>query len=286
MVIDCKGLKCPQPVINTKKYFDSIEKGEATIIVDNEVAKNNILKLAESNSLKAEVKEEEGNFSITLTKEECCCNSMTFDKKRFTIVISTDKLGNGDDQLGTMLMKSYIFALSESENQPTDLVFLNGGVKLATEGSLVLDNLKKMQDNGTNISSCGTCLDFYNLKDKLAIGEITNMYSIVEKMNNADNTIKIWYLNFKEKEGCLVEEFYLITFENTFNAMNGEDVLKKSNIKCIVMPTPTSITKSCGISLKIDKNSMEPVQKVIDNGQIVVKDIYIRQGNEYKKVMC
>lgn len=83
-----------------------------------------------------------------------------------------------------------------------------------------------------------------------------------------------------------MEEFYLITFENTFNAMNGEDVLKKSNIKCIVMPTPTSITRSCGISLKVDKESMKPVQEVIQNGQIVVKDIYIRQENEYKKVMC
>lgn len=190
MIIDCKGLKCPQPVINTKKYFDSIEKGEATVIVDNEVAKNNILKLASSSNFKSSVKEEDGIFSITLTKEEGCCTAILSDKK-FTVVISSDKLGNGDDQLGSVLMKSYIFALSESEKLPDDLLFLNSGVKLTTEGSIVLDNLQKMQDNGTKIASCGTCLDFYGIKDKLAIGEITNMYAIVEKMNNADNTIKI-----------------------------------------------------------------------------------------------
>ena len=88
-------------------------------------------------------------------------------------------------------MKSYIFALSEADLIPNDLLFINGGVKLTIEDSPVLDSLKKLISRGTNILVCGTCLDFFNVKDKLSIGEITNMYTIVELMNNADNTIKL-----------------------------------------------------------------------------------------------
>ena len=189
--IDCRGLKCPQPVINTKKYFDSIEEGIAEIVVDNEVAKNNIVKLAENSSLKCEVMEKDGNYYVKINKERCQCEVMELTSEKFTIVVSTDKLGLGDDKLGAALMKSYMFALAESESIPQDMLFLNSGVKLAVEGSEVLESLNKLKDRGVSIASCGTCLDFYGLKDKLTIGEITNMYTIIEKMNNADKTIKI-----------------------------------------------------------------------------------------------
>lgn len=189
-IIDCKGLKCPAPVINTKKYFDTIEKGQAKVIVDNEVAKNNICKLADSNGFTYEVLEDGEFFNITITKENCGCEIMNFDKET-AIIISSDKLGGGDDKLGETLMKSYLFALSESSELPTNLVFLNGGVKLVIEGSPCLESVEKISKEGVNILSCGTCLDFYGIKEKLAIGEITNMYTIVEIMNKAQNTIKL-----------------------------------------------------------------------------------------------
>lgn len=189
-IIDCKGLKCPAPVINTKKYFDSIKSGEATVIVDNEVAKNNITKLASSSGYKFETSCEKNLYYIKITKECCSLNTKSSSKK-FTIVISTDKLGVGDDKLGSVLMKSYLYALSESSNLPTDLIFLNGGVRLTTEGSECIESIKSLSDKGVSILSCGTCLDFYGLKAKLLVGEISNMYTIVEKMNNADLTIKI-----------------------------------------------------------------------------------------------
>jgi len=190
-IIDCKGLKCPQPVINTKKYFDSIEEGQATIIVDNEVSKNNVSKFAESNGFKSKVQEKDGLYHIVITKEDCSCKLMNFNEKNLTIVVTNDKLGLGDDKLGLTLMKSYFYALSESDILPSDLLFLNAGVKLSTEGSDCLDSIKKLKERGVNVLSCGTCLDFYNLKEKLAIGEITNMYTIIEKMNSADKTIKL-----------------------------------------------------------------------------------------------
>lgn len=188
--IDCRSLKCPQPVINTKRYFDNIEQGEAEVIVDNEVAKNNISKFCESNNYKFDVEEKEGFYYIRVLKEK---DNLLKEKNEETLVIliTTDKLGVGDDTLGATLMKSYIYALSEADKLPKDLLFLNSGVKLVAEGSEVLESLKKLRDRGVNIASCGICLDFYNLKEKVSVGEITNMYTIVEKMNGAANTIKL-----------------------------------------------------------------------------------------------
>lgn len=190
-IIDCKGLKCPAPVINTKKYFDSIESGEATVIVDNEAAKNNVTKLASSSGYRFETTYEKNLYYIKITKECSCCTGINSISKKFTIVISSNKLGTGDDKLGSVLMKSYLYALSESSNLPTDLIFLNGGVMLTTEGSECIESIKLLSDKGVNILNCGTCLDFYGLKEKLLIGEVSNMYTIVEKMNGADLTIKI-----------------------------------------------------------------------------------------------
>jgi selenium metabolism protein YedF len=189
--IDCNGLKCPQPVINTKKYFDSIEKGEAEVIVDNEVAKTNISKFCQSNDLKFSVEEKSGLFHIKIIKEGNKSGTTEADKNTLVILVTSDKLGEGDDTLGATLMKSYMYALSESDKLPADLLFLNSGVRLVTEGSPVIESLNKLKERGVNIASCGVCLDFYGMKDKLQVGEITNMYTIIEKMNTAGNTIKL-----------------------------------------------------------------------------------------------
>lgn len=193
-LIDCRGLNCPMPVINTKKYFDTIELGVAEVIVDNEIAKNNIVKFANTNALEVSFIEEDGNFKLTLIKGEAALTleeNITDKNEKFTVVIGQDKLGNGDDALGEILIKGYIFALSEADVIPTDILFFNSGVKLAVEGSVVLDSLKALEEKNVRIQVCGTCLDFYNLKDKLAIGEISNMYSIVETMNSSDKVVNI-----------------------------------------------------------------------------------------------
>jgi len=191
-IIDCKGLLCPIPVVNTKKYFDSIESGESTVIVDNLVAKNNIVKLAVGSGYKNIVEEKDELYFIKITKDKCEVANVQISKnKKITLLVSTDKLGLGDDELGAILMKSYIFALSEADTIPNDILFINGGVKLTTSDSPVLDSLKKLISRGANILVCGVCLDFYNIKDKLSVGEISNMYTIVQLMNNADNTIKL-----------------------------------------------------------------------------------------------
>ncbi|MCJ7687995.1 MAG: sulfurtransferase-like selenium metabolism protein YedF, partial [Clostridiaceae bacterium] len=160
-IIDCKGLQCPIPVVQTKKYFDSIESGESTIIVDNLVAKNNIVKLASGSGYKSVVDAKEKLYFIKITKEKCeILDIETTEKKKFTLVLSSDKLGMGDDNLGEMLMKSYIFALSEADIIPDDLLVINSAVKLTTNSSPVLDSLNKLIERGANILVCGVCLDF------------------------------------------------------------------------------------------------------------------------------
>jgi len=194
-IIDCKGLNCPLPVVNTKKYFDTIENGAATTIVDNEIAKNNVVKFAENANLEVNVSEKDSLYHITIVKGEGQLENFKNEKsfesnEKFTIVVSGDKLGNGDEALGEALMKSYLFALSEADIIPNNLVFLNSGVKLVVEGSLVLESINKLKERGVSIYSCGLCLDFYKIKDKVQVGEITNMYAIIEMMNSS-KTIKL-----------------------------------------------------------------------------------------------
>lgn len=111
--------------------------------------------------------------------------------EEFSIIISSDKFGDGNDVLDNILMKTYIYSLSENDVLPKNLIFLNDGVKLTIEGPPILESLNILGNRGVSILSCGTCLDFYEVKEKSAIGEITNMYAIVEIMNTSKNTIKI-----------------------------------------------------------------------------------------------
>lgn len=191
--IDCRGLVCPMPVIKTKKYFDSKDVKEALVIVDNEVAKNNILRLAKGLKLNNKFTEENGIYNISLSRGEISESLEVSEEigKELSILVSSNKLGDGDERLGETLMKVYINTLAESEVLPKNIMFINSGVLLACEGSDVIDSLNSMISKGVEIFSCGVCLDFYNLKEKLRAGEIGNMYQIIDIMNSSDNTIKL-----------------------------------------------------------------------------------------------
>ncbi|WP_026895380.1 sulfurtransferase-like selenium metabolism protein YedF [Clostridiisalibacter paucivorans] len=193
--VDARNQDCPKPVIMTKKALDSIDYGIITTLVDNEVAKENVSKLARSSNFEYTVdKTNEGDFLVSITKgevgdEEKVCIPDTF--KDITVAISSDKMGKGNDELGSILIKGFIYTLTEAVPYPATILFYNSGVKLTTEGSEVLQDLKKLEAQGVEILSCGTCLDFFNIKDKLKVGEISNMYTIVEKLKNTSNTINI-----------------------------------------------------------------------------------------------
>ena len=191
-IIDCTGLNCPIPVINTKKALANIKEGTIEVIIDNEIAKVNIEKLVNNQNMKYDVIDSEGKFIIKITKELSEEQKKAIkDNEKFTIVIGTDVMGQGSEELGRILIKGYIFALSESEVKPTDIIILNGGVKLTVEGSNVIESLRKLENEGIKIQVCGTCLEYYKVKDQLKVGEISNMYSIVETMNSSNKIINI-----------------------------------------------------------------------------------------------
>ncbi|TAH63157.1 MAG: sulfurtransferase-like selenium metabolism protein YedF [Gottschalkiaceae bacterium] len=196
--VDARNQTCPKPVIMTKKELDDMIEGTLTTIVDNEVAKENVSKLAKSLNLDYKVEKGTTNeYYIHISKGEIAkeneetgvCVPNTF--KDMVILFDKDKLGEGSEELGSILIKGYIYTLTESIPFPSALLFLNSGVNLTVEGSPVLEDLKKLESEGVEILSCGTCLDFFGLKEKLEVGEITNMYTIVEKMKNATSTITL-----------------------------------------------------------------------------------------------
>ena len=188
--IDARGLQCPQPVIMTKKALEEIAEGELTAIVDNVTARENVKRLAVNLNMEHEINEKEGCFYIKIKKTSNVKDEKAAEDS-IVIVITSDKLGQGEDALGKVLMKSYTYALTEVAPLPRTVIFINSGVRLAVEGSEVLENLRKLASMGVELICCGTCLDFYGLKEKLQVGIIGNMYSIIEKMHIASKVINI-----------------------------------------------------------------------------------------------
>ena len=192
--VNAVGLACPKPVINTKKELDKIEEGIVVVTVDNDIAKQNILKLSNSLNCKAEIiKQEKDLISIEIKKGE---NVIIEEKKQDEledkcIFISSDKIGNGNDELGAVLMKGFIYTLTESKPYPKSILLVNSGVKLSTENYDTVGNLKILEEAGVEILSCGTCLDYYGLKESLKLGSVTNMYTIVDIMKNSLQTISV-----------------------------------------------------------------------------------------------
>jgi selenium metabolism protein YedF len=193
-IVDARGKTCPQPVIMTKKEID-LGENLITTIVDNETAKQNIIKLGSKLKYNYTESVKEDGIYIILNKGEANegenLSTTIVEKKEANkiFVFGNDKLGLGSDKLGKILIKGLIYTITETKPYPDAIVFLNGGVKLTTEGSESIEDLKKLEDAGVKIVSCGTCLDFFEIKTKLLVGQVSNMYDIVEIITNSDNAI-------------------------------------------------------------------------------------------------
>lgn len=184
--IDAKGLVCPKPVILAKKALE--EHNEVCIEVDNVTSKENLEKMAVVMSLKAETKNSDNVYTITLSKTERT-RLDTEKSEAYIIVINKEFMGSGSEELGSALMKSFIYTVTEAKELPKTMLFYNGGVKLTTKGSPVLMDLKKLSESNVEILSCGTCLNYYGLTDALVVGAVTNMYEILKKQQQAGKII-------------------------------------------------------------------------------------------------
>ena len=193
--VNAVGMVCPLPVIETRKALKENEQVETT--VDNKVATENLRRMAAQMGYEDDLKEKGADrFVVTITKTqgaeraETDPDTATKAADEFVVVIDSVTMGNGAEQLGKNLMKTFIYTLTEQEVLPQRIIFYNGGVQLLTEGSEVLEDLQKLAAEGVEIYGCGACLNFYGLTEKVKVGEITNMFSIVEMMRKAYRIVK------------------------------------------------------------------------------------------------
>jgi selenium metabolism protein YedF len=189
--VDARGLACPQPVILAKKALEGHD--EVTVIVNDTTALENVKKLAAGLG-HAVVEERQGSETrITITRAGSCplAEDIISAGGPVVVTISSDTMGRGDDTLGAVLMKSLIHTLLETSPRPDSMIFFNAGVRLTVEGSDVLDDLRALADAGVEVLACGTCLNFFEIKDKLAVGAVSNMYDIARTMLNAGRLVQV-----------------------------------------------------------------------------------------------
>ena len=211
-IIDAKGLPCPQPVIKAKAVLKEMTEGTVEVLVDNEIAVQNLMKLGGYFGLKPvseKVSEEEFRVSYDVTERngemlpgdgrqpadaeavteaEACIPDAR--RKGQVVVISSDCMGTGDDELGRQLMKGFLYAQTQLDVLPDTILLYNGGAKLSAEGSQSVEDLRSLEAQGVEILTCGTCLNYYGLSGKLAVGNVTNMYDIAEKLSGAASIIR------------------------------------------------------------------------------------------------
>ena len=196
--IDCRGLACPQPVIQTKNELDQ-GVGKLLVIVDNAASRDNVTRFARSRGCEVTCRtNEDGNFHLTIIPGEVVASD-AFDAADFSCsvpatvnmvyVISSDSMGRGSDELGWALLQTYVQTIEQVEPLPSKIIFYNSGVKLVTGKSGALDALISLQAKGVEILACGTCLDFFGLKSEIKIGHISNMYEIMTAMSEAGKLV-------------------------------------------------------------------------------------------------
>ena len=204
--IDCRGMACPLPVVNAKKAAEEAQAGDTLIVlVDNEIAVQNLQRFASHKGYKVSgQKNTEKEYAVIMQianaapaapaqevaeEEEISCQPDLI-KKGMLVVLSSNTMGSGDPKLGTALMKAFVFALTKQDHLPETILCYNSGAYLTCQGADTLEDLKLLESEGVTILTCGTCLDFYGLKETLAVGGATNMYDIVERMEQARVLVK------------------------------------------------------------------------------------------------
>lgn len=201
-IVDTRGEKCPRPIIETKRALRETSIGETfKVVTDNKTSHSNISRFLSDNKIIFSVSEkngiwtfeitnERGEVSLTSAEEYCDTIESKPEASGFAVAISSEFMGYGDDELGKRLMKSFFVALSVLDDMPSMIAFYNSGVKLAINGSDVADLLQEIEKKGVEIILCGTCVDHYNLGDRIGAGKIADMYYILQKLSLAGHVVR------------------------------------------------------------------------------------------------
>ena len=190
--IDCRALRCPHPVVEVRKRLIARPGEPINVLVGDETARENVTRLAKSQGYEIRTAAAEEGYALELipgvTAVALPLGAPVSGKT--VVFIASEAMGSGSAELGRLLMKNFLFTLTELDPVPDILLFVNGGVKLASAGSEALEALEKLACLGADIASCGLCLDYFHLKDQLAIGRVTNMLDIAETLRQAGRTLR------------------------------------------------------------------------------------------------
>jgi len=201
--VNAIGDACPIPVVKTKNAIRELGgSGVVEVSVDNEIAVQNLLKMAKQKEYEASFEKKSnteyivtvnvngGEASEAKPVTKTTVKSDEIKLKETIVVIDSDKMGDGDEEFSKTLLKGFIYALSSQDIPPAKILFYNTGVRITTEGSASIEDLKVLENAGAKIYSCGACLNNYGLSEKLLVGEVTNMYDIVSYLMEADLVIR------------------------------------------------------------------------------------------------
>ena len=204
--LDARGCPCPQPLIKTRRLWKTLNAGDRfQVLVDNDIAHINLMTFLNDQDANPQVTREgedwvilatrSGNLSqpgVKLPQQPAVDKPEPVNKAVLTdyaVVLKSECMGQGDDDLGAILVKGYLNALRELDQKPATIILYNGGAKLAAKGSGAETALKALEDESVDVIVCGACIDFFELNDSLAAGRISNMYEIAEKTAAAGHVV-------------------------------------------------------------------------------------------------
>ena len=191
-IVDCRNMTCPMPVVTVKRALEEASGESVKVLLDEGAPRENVARFAASRGFQVEEALEGEGYAMLISGASRESTSTQSEKGGQSVfLIASDCLGDGQEELGRLLMKNFIITLLDLSEIPERMLFLNRGIFLTTEGSEVIEALEKLANRGVEILSCGVCLDFFNRREKLCTGSVTNMFTIAESMLRAGSVIRL-----------------------------------------------------------------------------------------------
>ena len=191
-IVDCRNMTCPMPVVTVKRALEEASGESVKVLLDEGAPRENVARFAASRGFQVEEALEGEGYAMLISGASRESTSTQPEKGGQSVfLIASDCLGDGQEELGRLLMKNFIITLLDLSEIPERMLFLNRGIFLTTEGSEVIEVLEKLANRGVEILSCGVCLDFFNRREKLCAGSVTNMFTIAESMLRAGSVIRL-----------------------------------------------------------------------------------------------
>ena len=188
--LDVRGLSCPAPVVSVKQALEESDE-ELLVLLDDGAPRENVRRFAQGRGCSVQEQSHEGYFALTLTGAKEQSTKQTGGAGGAVLLIGSDRMGDGPEELGRLLMRNFVMALLDCSDLPDRLFLVNSGVILAVTGSEVIEALETLGNRGVEVLSCGICLEFLQKKTALAAGGVTNMFTIAESLLGARSVVRL-----------------------------------------------------------------------------------------------